>query len=85
MVVTALRKTLAEGEALTVPDSLRDAMGLRPGDVVVMELHGSELRIRPERAALRRLQARLSKYVTAGRYISDELIAERRAEAARDD
>ncbi len=85
--LNALRHTLLEGEALTVPDSLRDAMGLRPGDTVIMELHRGESHIRPEkpeRAALRRLQARRAPLAPKDGYVSDELIAERRAEAERE-
>ena len=85
--MNALRHILAEGEALTVPDSLRDALGLRPGDTVVMELHRGELRIRPdkpERAALRRLQTYLAPFAPKDGYVSDDLIAERRADAERE-
>lgn len=83
--MTALRAIVVEGDDLTIPASLRDALGVKPGDAVLIETHGSELRIKPEHTALRRLQRRLGKYALEGRYPSDELIAERRAEAARGD
>ncbi len=82
--MSALRKIVGEGEELTVPASLREAMGVKPGDTVLVEVHGQELRIRSELSALRRVQQRLRKHVVDGHLVSDELIAERRAEAARE-
>jgi hypothetical protein len=49
-----------------------------------MELHGDELRIRPARSALRRIQAKLRALAPSKGFVSDKLIAERRAEADRD-
>lgn len=83
--MTALRTIVADGDDLTIPASLREALGIKPGDAVLVETDGGELRIKPEHSALRRLQRRLSKYAVAGRYPSDDLIADRRAEAARGD
>lgn len=82
----ALVTMLADGDELTMPASLREALGVKPGDVVSIERHGDELRIRPELDALRRLQARLAPYrpKPGEPYVSDELIAERHAEAERE-
>ncbi len=80
-----LRTTVDEGEGLTIPATLRDALRIKPGDTVVIETHGGELRIRSaQTAALRRLQEFLRPHAPEGRYASDELIAERRAEAERE-
>ena len=81
----AVRVVVAEGDSLAVPESFREALGIKPGDAVLVETDGRELRITPENAALRRLQQRLSKYTREGHYVSDELIADRHAEAARGD
>ena len=80
----ALRAIVMEGETLTVPASLRDALGIKPGDAVVVETHGQELRIRPERSALDRLQEFLAPYAPKDRVASDQLIAGRCAEAERE-
>ncbi len=84
--MNAVRKILVEGEDLSVPANIRDAMGLKPGDAVLLELHGDELRIKPELSALRRLQAKLAPHrpQEGEPQVSDELIADRRAEAARE-
>ncbi len=41
---------------MILPAAFRKSMGLAKGDTVLIELHGEELRIRPARSALRRLQ-----------------------------
>ena len=82
--MTAQRKTLVEGDDFVVPASFRDAMGVKPGDTVLVELHGRELRISPDLSALERIQEFLAPYAPQGSYLSDQLIAERRAEAERE-
>ena len=77
---------LVEGGRLIVPAAFRRAMGVAKGDMVVMELHGDELRVRPARSALRRIQESLRPLAPGPGelLVSDELIEERRREAARD-
>jgi bifunctional DNA-binding transcriptional regulator/antitoxin component of YhaV-PrlF toxin-antitoxin module len=75
---------LVEGGRIIVPAAFRRAMGVAKGDTLVMELHGDELRVRPARSALRRIQERLKAHAPApgDKLVSDELIEERRREAA---
>ena len=75
---------MVEGGRLIVPAAIRKEMGLEKGGVVVMELHGDELRVRPARSALKRLREALRGTVAEGVSVVDELIAERRREAADD-
>jgi bifunctional DNA-binding transcriptional regulator/antitoxin component of YhaV-PrlF toxin-antitoxin module len=79
--VTALQGKVVEGGWIIVPAAFRQSLGLEKGDTVFMELHGDELRIRPARSALRRIQAKLRSLAPPEGFVSDELIAERRAEA----
>jgi len=52
---------------------------------VLLEIDDDQpVRIRGRAQALREAQARLSSYVQPGRLISDELIADRKAEARRE-
>lgn len=74
-----------EGGAVVVPDDYRKALGLDDGDALLMDVHGEELRIRPALSAIQRVQDRLKPYRIPGRLASDELIADRRAEVARED
>jgi bifunctional DNA-binding transcriptional regulator/antitoxin component of YhaV-PrlF toxin-antitoxin module len=82
--MTAQRGKIVSGGRLIVPAEYRRLMGLTDGDTVVMELDGDEMRIRPLRSALRRVQERLRPYIPEGVSLSDELIADRRAAADRE-
>jgi bifunctional DNA-binding transcriptional regulator/antitoxin component of YhaV-PrlF toxin-antitoxin module len=82
--VTARRAKVLAGGRLIVPAEFRKAMAIDSGDTVIIELEGDELRVRSLRTALNRARARLRRFVPEGISLSDELIAERRAEAERD-
>ena len=79
--MAAVKGKLVEGGRIIVPAEFRRTMGLTKGDTVLMELHGDELRVRPARSALRRIQAKYRTLAPTEGLVSDELIAERRAEA----
>jgi bifunctional DNA-binding transcriptional regulator/antitoxin component of YhaV-PrlF toxin-antitoxin module len=79
-----LRGKVVEGDRIIVPAAFRKSMGLSKGDTVFMELHGDELRIRPARSALRRIQAKLRALAPNEGFVSDELMAERQAETDRE-
>ena len=67
-----------------IPARFRHALGLKPGDSVQIELEDGVLRLESRAARIKRAQALVAKYAS-GRSLADELIAERRAEAARGD
>jgi bifunctional DNA-binding transcriptional regulator/antitoxin component of YhaV-PrlF toxin-antitoxin module len=73
----------AKGRVL-LPADMRNAMGLEQGDVITAWLKNGEVRMHSHRHGLRQLQAEASSRATDSGYASDELIAERRAEAARE-
>lgn len=75
---------VVEGGRIILPAQFRRSLGLEKGDTVLIELHDDELRVRPTRAALRRLQAKLRALGPTDVLASDELVAERRAEVARE-
>ena len=79
--MTALKGKVVECGRIIVPSAFRQSLGFEKGDTVVMKLHGDELRIRPARSALRRTQAKLRFLAPPEGFVSDELIAERWAEA----
>lgn len=82
--MAAVKGRVVEGGRIIVPAAIRESMGLAKGDTVFMELHGDELRVRPARSALRRIQAKLRALTPVEGFASDELIAERRAEGDRE-
>ena len=82
--MNAERGRLVSGGRLQIPARVRRELGLQDGDAVLMEVVEGELRVRPYRDVLAGIRARLRKYVPEGVCLSDELIADRRAEAERE-
>lgn len=80
----AIRVAIDAGGGIIVPPEYLDVLGLRVGDEVVLRLDDDQLRIETIDAAIRRAQELVGRYVPAERSLVDELIAERRAEAARE-
>ncbi len=78
-----MRTTIGEGGRLVIPAAYRKALGLKPGDEVLLELEDGELRVVSTRQAIARAQTLLRRYIPRGRSLSEELIKERREEAAR--
>lgn len=78
------RGKLVSGGRLQVPADIRHALGLKDGDAVTMQVKDGQLHIRPYRDVLREIQERMRQYVPEGVSLADELIAERRAEAAKE-
>lgn len=73
---------IGKGGRVVIPAEVRRRMGVQEGDDVVLRLEGEELRIFTPRQAVRSAQARVRRYVPAGVSLVDELLAERRREAA---
>ena len=69
---------------VVIPAGYRRALGLRPGDPLTLELDDGALRLIPLSQAIREAQELVAKYVDKDRSLVAELIAERRAEAARE-
>jgi AbrB family looped-hinge helix DNA binding protein len=72
---------VAEGGRIVIPAVARKALGIEPGDEVVVSLEDDSLRIRSRKQALRRIQDLLAKRGRPGVSLSEELIRERREEA----
>ena len=70
---------------IVIPAACRKALGVGPGDEVLMRLEDGELRLYTQAHAIRRIQALAKKYVPAGVSIVDELLADRRQEVAREE
>ncbi|WP_342162326.1 AbrB/MazE/SpoVT family DNA-binding domain-containing protein [Methylobacterium sp. SD21] len=69
---------------LLIPNDFRRELGLDAGDTVTVELTEDGLRVRSLSAAIRTAQAIVRGFAPAERSLSDELIAERRANAERE-
>ena len=77
---------ISPGGRVVIPAEFRKALGVGIGDDMLIQLKGEELRLRSRQAAIKRVQAMVRKYLPdESRSLADELIAERREEAARED
>ncbi len=81
--MSEVKARMSKDGRLVVPSTFRKALGLKPGDEVVMILEEGELRVLGARQAIARAQALVRRYVPEGRSLSQELIQERREEASR--
>src|SRR5437899_3264124 len=79
-----IRTRLNENGRLVIPASFRKALGINPGDEVVLRLEDDELRITTLKHRIARAQRLVRKYVKPGVSLVDELIAERREEARKE-
>lgn len=67
-----------------LPADLLRSFGFEDGDTVVFRQTKDGVLMSSQRKAIRRIQDDLTKLVRPGESVVDELIAERRAEAARE-
>jgi bifunctional DNA-binding transcriptional regulator/antitoxin component of YhaV-PrlF toxin-antitoxin module len=67
-----------------IPAEYRRALGIHVGDEVILRLEQGEVRILTPQQAIQRAQELVRQYVPAERSLVDELLGERRAEAARE-
>lgn len=79
-----LRTKVTEGGRIVIPAAVRKELGFAPGDEVLLQVEGGELRVFSQTYALRRLQERLREVAPRDASLVDELIAERRQEALRE-
>ncbi len=76
--------TVGKGGRVELPPFFLEALELQEGDAVQLGLEGDAVRIVSRAVALRELQADVRRCVPEGVSLVDELIAERRAEAAKE-
>ena len=76
---------VSEAGRLNLPAEVRRALGLPRGGHVVLTLENGEVRLSSMAQALERVRALARPYAPKGRLASEELIAERREEARRED
>lgn len=78
------RVAVGPGGRMVIPAEFRKSLGVRTGDQVVVDLRDGDLRVRSLDAVIQRAQARVRQYVPDHVSLVDELIEDRRAEAARE-
>lgn len=80
--MSVIKTQLGKNGRIVIPVQFRKALGVQAGDELMMSLHEGEIRIFTRDQAIRNIQAMVRRYVPEGRSLSQELIQERRAEAA---
>ncbi len=83
--VEQVEAKVADGGTLTLPPSALRALGVAAGDTLAIAVDAGEVRLRASDAWIDEERALLKPYLPYGRLLSDELIADRRAENARDE
>lgn len=79
------RVKLGEGGRLVIPAAMREALGVKPGDELALEIEDGELKIKSYLAVIRELQAEFNKLVPAGMDVVGDFLKERREEQKRAD
>lgn len=79
-----IRARINENGRIVIPAALREAAGLKRGDEVILWLENGEVRITTAAKRARRAQQLVRNYIPEGVGLADELIADRRREAARE-
>lgn len=77
---------LDSGYRIAIPSEFREAMGAQQGDFLLVTIERpGVLKVRTYEALSHETYQWLSQYIPPGVSVVDEFIAERRAEAARDE
>jgi len=87
MTVERLKKVRARLDSqgrLLIPAELREQLGMKPGETVFLRVNDELLEVWTPEAGWRMAQALAAQYKTPGHSVVDELIADRRADAARE-
>lgn len=83
--LSTFRAVLGEDGRVVIPAAERRRLGFRPGDTLIGESDGTSILLRSHEAVIREVQEFFAPYKRPGVSEVDELIAERRAEAAREE
>lgn len=82
---TPTKTVLDASGSIRIPRAVLEAWNVSPGDELLVRLDDGELRMLTRNAGARRARDILRKYAREGQSMAEELIAERRREAGRND
>jgi len=83
--VISAKTRLNDNGRIVIPAAIRQEMGFAPGDTLLMDVEDGVLRIESYPARIRRIQREIAPFAKPRILASDELIAERREEARREE
>ena len=78
------RVRVNENGRVVIPASFRQALGINPGDEVVLRVEDDELRITTMKHRIERAKRLIRRHIKPGKSLVDDLIAERRKAAKRE-
>ncbi len=81
--MTEIKTVIGKNGRLVIPAAYRRALGLEPGNRVILILEEDGIRLVTARQAIQRSQALVRRYIAEDRSLSQELIQQRREEATR--
>jgi AbrB family looped-hinge helix DNA binding protein len=72
------------GGRVIIPSHIREFLHFKVGDTVILRVDDGELRVISQAEAIRRAQMLVAQYIPSSVSLVDELIEERRREAAKE-
>lgn len=78
------RLRLGENGRISLPAAYRRQLGLKAGDELIVQLEDGAIRVTSPKLAIERARRMVDRYVKTDESLVDSLIADRRAEAARE-
>jgi len=75
---------VGEAGRIVLPAAIRKKLGIREGDVLTAEVIDGDIVLTPLESGIKKAQALVRRYVPEGVSLVDELLEERRREAARE-
>jgi AbrB family looped-hinge helix DNA binding protein len=75
---------LGDDGRLVIPATYRKALGLQPGEELVIRLSGAELHLWSVRQSITRAQELVRRYIPEGVDLVGELLRDRREDAGRE-
>ena len=79
-----VKTRIAQGGRIVIPAEMRKQLGIEVGETVNLSIRGGSIRIMSQKEGIRQAQARMRRIVPKGVSLVDELIADRRREAANE-
>ena len=81
---THISSKIHSGGRLIIPSQIREMLHLDIGDTVIMQVDDGELRVMSQAEGIRRAQVLVEQYIPGDVSLSEDLIAERREQAAKE-
>lgn len=84
MATDPIRLKLSENGRVVIPAHVRKELGIEPGGEILLERQKNGYRLTTRRQRIQEAQESIRRYIKPGTHAVDDLIAERRKEAARE-